>query len=74
MQYMGLYKITFKTPLDMSPYRVVYHKPCHLPVEIEHTALWAIKMLNLDLIDIGEERRLKLNELEEIRVEAYESV
>ena len=57
----------------MSPYRVVYGKPCHLPVEIEHRVWWAIKILNYDLIEAGEERRLQLSELEEIRAEAYES-
>jgi len=57
----------------MSPYRVVYGKPCHLPMEIEHRAWWAIKKLNYDLTEAGEERRLQLNELDAIRVEAYES-
>jgi len=57
----------------MSPYRVVYGKPCHLPVEIEHRNWWAIKMLNYDLTEAGEEHRLQLIELEEIRAEACES-
>jgi len=66
-------RIAFKTHLCMSPYRIVYGKPCHLPVEIEHKTWRAIKMLNYDLIEAGEERKLQLSELEEIRVEAYES-
>ena len=58
----------------MLPYRIVYSKPCHLSFEIEHRAWWAIKMLNYHLTDASEERRLQLSELDNIRVEAYESV
>ena len=57
----------------MSPYRVVYRKPNHLPVKLEHRAWWAIRTINYDLITAGEERRLRLSELEEIRSEAYEN-
>ena len=57
----------------MSPYRVVYGKPCHLPVEIEHRAWWVIKMLNFDLTEAGEVRKLQLSELDEIRAEAYQN-
>jgi len=50
------YTTAFKTPLGMSPYRVVYGKPCHLPVDIDHKAWWTIKKLNYDLTEAGEER------------------
>ena len=55
----------------MSPFLIVYGKAGHLPVELEHRAYWAIKRLNFDLDKVGAERRLQLNELEEIRNDAY---
>ena len=57
----------------MSPYRIVYGKPCHLPLELEYKAMWAIKKLNCDFQATKEKRLLQMNELEELRNEAYDN-
>jgi len=65
------YRTAYKTPINMSPYQLVYEKTCHIPVELKHRAHWAIKRWNTDLPLAGLNRKLQISKVEEWREKAY---
>nr|GEZ13789.1 reverse transcriptase domain-containing protein [Tanacetum cinerariifolium] len=67
------FRTTFKTPIGCTPYKLVYGKACHLPIELEHKAYWALKLCNFNQKTAGDHRKVKLNELNELRDQAYEN-
>nr|GEZ06321.1 reverse transcriptase domain-containing protein [Tanacetum cinerariifolium] len=67
------FRIAYKAPIGCTPYKLVYGKACHLPIELEHKAYWALKQINFDLTIAGDHQKIQLNELNEIRDQAYEN-
>nr|GEU60699.1 reverse transcriptase domain-containing protein [Tanacetum cinerariifolium] len=63
----------YKTPIGCTPYKLVYEKACHLPVELEHKAYWALKHANFNLKTTGDHRKIQINELNELCDQAYEN-
>nr|GFB34689.1 reverse transcriptase domain-containing protein [Tanacetum cinerariifolium] len=63
----------YKTPIGCTPYKLVYEKSCHLLIELEHRAYWALKHVNFDLKTTGDHRKLQLNELSELHDQAYKN-
>ncbi|GKA13548.1 reverse transcriptase domain-containing protein [Tanacetum coccineum] len=61
------FRTTFKTPIGCTPYKLVYRKACHLPIELEHKAYWALNHCNFDLKTAGDHRKVQINELNELR-------
>ncbi|XP_024007304.1 uncharacterized protein K02A2.6-like [Eutrema salsugineum] len=66
------YRTAFKTLIVTSPFNILYGKSCHLPVELEYKALWAVKMLNFYIKTAQDMRLLQLHDLEGIRLNAFE--
>nr|GFB60837.1 reverse transcriptase domain-containing protein [Tanacetum cinerariifolium] len=79
----------YKTSIGCTPYRLVYGKACHLPLDLEHktywvlkhtqalswrrSTTWVLKHVNFDLKTVGDHLKLQLNELNELRDQAYEN-
>nr|GEX92562.1 hypothetical protein [Tanacetum cinerariifolium] len=67
------FQTAFKTPLGTIPFRIIYGKACYLLIELEYKAYWDIKNCNMDLTIARVNRFLQINELDEMRLDAYES-
>nr|GEW55524.1 reverse transcriptase domain-containing protein [Tanacetum cinerariifolium] len=65
------FRTAYKTPIGCTPYKLVYRRSSHLPIELEHMAYWALKHVNFNLKTVGDHRKLQLNELSELRDQAY---
>ncbi|XP_076914200.1 uncharacterized protein LOC143573124 [Bidens hawaiensis] len=65
------FRTAFKTPIGTTLFRMGYGNACHLPVELEHRAYWALRAVNLDLTQVAKNRYLQIHEVEELRDEAY---
>ncbi|GJY12847.1 putative nucleotidyltransferase, ribonuclease H [Tanacetum coccineum] len=66
------FRTAYKAPIRSTPFRIVYGKACHLSIEMEHKAYWALKKINMDLDATGKHRFLQLHQLDELRTKAYE--
>nr|GEY99837.1 reverse transcriptase domain-containing protein [Tanacetum cinerariifolium] len=61
------FRTAYKTPIGCTPYKLVYEKACHPPIELVHKAYCALKHANYDLQTAGDHKKFQLNELNELR-------
>nr|GEY11096.1 hypothetical protein [Tanacetum cinerariifolium] len=67
------FRTAYKTPIRCTSYKLVYEKACHFPVKLEHKAYWALKSANFNLKTAGDQMKVQINELNELRDQAYEN-
>nr|GEZ66741.1 reverse transcriptase domain-containing protein [Tanacetum cinerariifolium] len=70
---LWVFRTAYKTSIRCTPYKLVYGKSCHLPIELEHNTYWALEHVNFDLKTTDDHRKLQHNELNELRDQAYEN-
>ncbi|GJX96464.1 reverse transcriptase domain-containing protein [Tanacetum coccineum] len=67
-------RTAYKTPLGSTPYKLVlWNRRVTYPSTRTTKAYWALKHANFDLKTAGDHRKLQLNELSELRDQAYEN-
>nr|GEV42496.1 reverse transcriptase domain-containing protein [Tanacetum cinerariifolium] len=67
------FRTAYKMPIGCTPYKLMYEKACHLPIELKHKAYWAMKQANFNLTVAGDHQKVQLNELNKLRDHAYEN-